>query len=765
MPWSFWPYAVQYVQEVENYVVKFKETGKTPAELLLGESAKVNAKQRALFAPFGVGVTFKKPLEELDVHKFECRAQKGVALSLGLNRRYMVADVESVQGDGKVHVYETRDVVIKKYYFPSRTRQLFPESFEVIQEEKFKAREQGEQESDDESEIDPEVFFGDEGSDGDGDDPEGDGGIIDEFDEYMNEAREQVDDPNDGEPRDDKDRGEDRQEGEVESLVDKFAHMFGGTEVVRGDGAECQEEMDALDNWLRNEVQEEQHGAKEPSPERRGCVRFDMDEGDQECRKFTGLQKEAQSLQESAAWFNGPAWQEREPEVQPVQRSSAFTEDDDSDKPVSGSHRGYACVAEPVKLDSEEGRSAPAARAIDDEMGNMNSLQVWLLNTVCEQEAIPQPEGEKKVVVVDALLKLFVKNKEKKELRKFKARVCANGKFLCDEFGRQLTDVESYMMVPMGLRVVRLVMALGVIMGVGGGGSVSPYVGDVSAAYLHSELDAEDSEEEYWIKLPRRLWPKEWEGVYNRPCVRLKKALYGLKKSGFSWRDTFEGIVKELGFERLQSEDSVYVRREGKDMAVIGIYVDDVLFVASTKKASAWKSEIEAKLPIKFSSENDRFLGLDYTVTETSEGVQFVWRQEEYIKMWIERFEEELVEKGLAKGLKDYHTPAVKRVKVANEGTDKKGVLDARKYVGALMYVSRGCRGDVSFAVGMLAREVAKWTEQSDIDPIRIWGYLKRTAGYGLVWKFGKDDLDAIRHEFGKDKLPFMLRLETDADH
>ena len=62
------------------------------------------------------------------------------------------------------------------------------------------------------------------------------------------------------------------------------------------------------------------------------------------------------------------------------------------------------------------------------------------------------------------------------------------------------------------------------------------------------------------------------------------------------------------------------------------------------------------------------------------------------------------------------------------------GKLNARKWLGALLYLARAVRPDLSFSVGMLSRHVCGWTTQHDDMLARIMGYLKLTHGVHLEW-------------------------------
>ncbi len=69
---------------------------------------------------------------------------------------------------------------------------------------------------------------------------------------------------------------------------------------------------------------------------------------------------------------------------------------------------------------------------------------------------------------------------------------------------------------------------------------------------------------------------------------RLNKALYGLKQAGNEWNKTLrEHILKRETWRASTFDSCVFFARDGKRIAVLAVYVNDLLLVGS------WKGEIE----------------------------------------------------------------------------------------------------------------------------------------------------------------------------
>ncbi|GKC56942.1 retrovirus-related pol polyprotein from transposon TNT 1-94 [Tanacetum coccineum] len=63
---------------------------------------------------------------------------------------------------------------------------------------------------------------------------------------------------------------------------------------------------------------------------------------------------------------------------------------------------------------------------------------------------------------------------------------------------------------------------------------------------------------------------------------KLKKALYGLKQAPRAWYDLLSSFLLSQKFTKGTVDPALFVRREGKDILLVQIYADDIIF-ASTK--------------------------------------------------------------------------------------------------------------------------------------------------------------------------------------
>ncbi|GKG01164.1 retrovirus-related pol polyprotein from transposon TNT 1-94, partial [Tanacetum coccineum] len=59
----------------------------------------------------------------------------------------------------------------------------------------------------------------------------------------------------------------------------------------------------------------------------------------------------------------------------------------------------------------------------------------------------------------------------------------------------------------------------------------------------------------------------------------LKKALYVLKQAPRAWYDLLSSFLLSQKFSKGAVDPTLFTRKEGKDILLVQIYVDDIIFV------------------------------------------------------------------------------------------------------------------------------------------------------------------------------------------
>jgi hypothetical protein len=99
---------------------------------------------------------------------------------------------------------------------------------------------------------------------------------------------------------------------------------------------------------------------------------------------------------------------------------------------------------------------------------------------------------------------------------------------------------------------------------------------DVKSAFLNGDL-----KEEVHVKQPPGFIVPREEGK----VLRLRKALYGLRKVPRAWNAKFDSTFKALDFKQSAHEHAIYRRSGGKhgEPLLVGVYIDDLVITGSSK--------------------------------------------------------------------------------------------------------------------------------------------------------------------------------------
>ena len=96
---------------------------------------------------------------------------------------------------------------------------------------------------------------------------------------------------------------------------------------------------------------------------------------------------------------------------------------------------------------------------------------------------------------------------------------------------------------------------------------------DVTGAYLQSKLGARP----VGIVLPPTLWPESWRNRgLKRPVLRLRRALYGLQRSGFDWAEKGHDVLSAHGWQVIPDVVMYMLQMKGQT-CILALYVDDTL--------------------------------------------------------------------------------------------------------------------------------------------------------------------------------------------
>jgi hypothetical protein len=152
---------------------------------------------------------------------------------------------------------------------------------------------------------------------------------------------------------------------------------------------------------------------------------------------------------------------------------------------------------------------------------------------------------------------------------------------------------------------------------------------DVESAFLNGVL-----EEEVYLRQP----PGFESEKYPHPVYKLRKVLYGLKQAPRPWYGRLKGFLFERGFEMRKVDQTLFLLRQGRDILIVQVYVDDIVFGGSSNSLVArFAEDMTRKFEMSMMGELQFFLGLQ--IKQSKEGT-FV-HQAKYTKDIVRKFKME----------------------------------------------------------------------------------------------------------------------------
>nr|GEV86193.1 uncharacterized mitochondrial protein AtMg00810-like [Tanacetum cinerariifolium] len=253
---------------------------------------------------------------------------------------------------------------------------------------------------------------------------------------------------------------------------------------------------------------------------------------------------------------------------------------------------------------------------------------------------------------------------------------------------------------------------------------------DMKTAFLNGNLQ----EEVYVIQPDGFVDQDNPNHVY-----KLKKDLYGLKQDPRAWYDMLSSFLISQDLSKVLVDPTMFIHRESKELLMVQIYVDDIIFAASTPELCDLFAKIMcSKFKMSMMGKISFFLGLQ--ISQSSRGI-FI-NHSKYALESLKKYD--------FKSCDPVDTPMVKKSKLDE---DKEGkTVDPLHHcgmIGTLFYLAAS-RPGLQFAICMCARYQARPTEKHLHAVKRIFRYLRGTVNRGL-W-------------YLKDSLITLIAF-ADADH
>nr|GFA53474.1 retrovirus-related Pol polyprotein from transposon TNT 1-94 [Tanacetum cinerariifolium] len=310
--------------------------------------------------------------------------------------------------------------------------------------------------------------------------------------------------------------------------------------------------------------------------------------------------------------------------------------------------------------------------AMQEEINEFERLEVW--------ELVPRPD---KFMVITLKWIYKVKLDKLGGILKNKARLVARGYH--QEEG---VDFEESFAPVARLEAIRIFLAYAAHK------NMVVYQMDVKTAFLNGNLRGE-----VYVCQPDGFVAQD----NPNHVYKLKKALYRLKQAPRAWYYMLSSFLISQDFSRGSVDPTLFIRRNGNELLLVQIYVDDIIFAASTPElcdlfanlmCSKFKMSVICKILF--------FLGLQ--ISQSPRGI-FI-NQSKYALESLKKYGFE--------SCNPVDTPMVKKSKL-DEDIEGKAVDPShyRGMIGTLLYLTAS-RPDLQFAICMCARYQARPIEKHD---------------------------------------------------
>ncbi|GJR93120.1 putative ribonuclease H-like domain-containing protein [Tanacetum coccineum] len=270
-------------------------------------------------------------------------------------------------------------------------------------------------------------------------------------------------------------------------------------------------------------------------------------------------------------------------------------------------HCLFACFlsqSEPRKV-SEALEDGSWVEAMQEELLQFKLQQVWVL--------VDLPNGAK---VIGTKWVYRNKKDERGVVVRNKARLVAQG-----HRQEEGIDYDEVFAPVARIEAIRLFLAFASFMG------FIVYQMDVKSAFLYGTID----EEVYVSQPPGFVDPDHPTKVY-----KVVKALYGLHQAPRAWYATLSTFLEKHGYKRGTIDKTLFIRRNKKDIMLVQVYVDDIIFGSTNK---SWCDEFEALMQSRFQmssmGELTFFLGLQ---VKQNKGGIFI-SQDKYVAEILKKFD------------------------------------------------------------------------------------------------------------------------------
>jgi hypothetical protein len=403
------------------------------------------------------------------------------------------------------------------------------------------------------------------------------------------------------------------------------------------------------------------------------------------------------------------------------------------------SGRAFLSTAFMVAPGPKTSRAALKTTEVEEWTGAVNTESAALDS---HQAMEFMPENSQGTIVNSRWL-LSKKFKAAGEIDKYKARLIAQG---CTQKEGQDFDGNAISALVVDASTIRLCLGLAAER------NRQVNILDCSTASLGSAQHGT-----IYLRLPEGNWQDPWKR--QRPLVRLRKTLYGLKQSARGWfEDVDDFLVDHLALTASVAAPGLFLG----DGIIVLVYVDGIMILTTTfDKLTSVCNDLQhhfraaspkgASIPI---SDHFQHVGLDVQLDHKSRTAYV--NQSGYIAMVLEQFGMAACQPGytpMAEGLKlglsaaDTGEPSGQQS--AGRTWEHPEPVDQSLYrqaVASLLYIALGSRPDIVYAATTLGRYSSNPDQRHWTALKHLCRYLKVSASENLALTSPSDSGPCSRH-------------------
>ena len=291
-------------------------------------------------------------------------------------------------------------------------------------------------------------------------------------------------------------------------------------------------------------------------------------------------------------------------------------------------------------------------------------------------------------------------------LERYKARLCVRG------------DLQPLSETVGNTRATTLTMrAFRMLMAVAAKFNLDAHQLDAVNAFVNSTLH---EDERMHIELP--------EGFKrNGVVLKLKRALYGLRRSPRLWQEELVGTLRQLGLSEVPDEPCIMTNG---DWLLVFYYVDDIVLLSRAcdkSKKDDFIEKLKEKYQLKDIGELRWFLGIEVKRDRRERTLSL--SQQAYIEKIAARFEE--------RGKGRTGTPIARIFEKSEDMATEHEIRMFQQRIGSILYAAISTRPDVAFATAHLSQFLTNPSKEHTDAANQCLRYLHDTRH--LVLHYGHD--------------------------